>query len=172
MVCGVHKMCHGSRFHGHGSPLVLTQFDHAVREKTSFSVLFCSMVVPFFFLLLSVFFLFSSHTQRSGQDRSARIRAFTSSCIFSTNCGPPICGLSCRDPPDVVFQRETVSMRAQVRHCDSSLSSRWRNGASRVVCASKHDLLHGAQLFCLVLCHLLKSFFNSVKGPFRSFHIF
>ena len=27
-------------------------------------------------------------------------------------------------------------------------------------------------LFYLVLCHLLKGFFNSVKDPFRSFHIF
>ena len=63
-------------------------------------------------------------------------------------------------------------MWAQVRHGDSSLSSNWRNVSPRVVFSSKHDLLHNAQLFCLILCHLLKGFFNSVNGPFRGFHLF
>ena len=35
--------------------------------------------------------------------------------LFSTNCAPPFCGFSPRDPPNVVFQRETVAVRAQVR---------------------------------------------------------
>ena len=44
--------------------------------------------------------------------------------------------------------------------------------ARQVVRASKNDLLHNTHLVCLVLCYLLKDFFNSVKGPFRSFHLF
>ena len=62
-------------------------------------------------------------------------------------------------------------MRAQARHCDSSLSSNWRDDTPQVVCTSKHDLLHNAHLFCLVLCYLLKGFLNSAKGPFRVFHV-
>ena len=77
-----------------------------------------------------------------------------------------------RDPPNVVLQRETVAMWAQIRHCDSSLSSNWRDDAPQVVRAPEHDLLHNAHLFCLVLCYLFKGFFNSVKGPVRGFHLF
>ena len=45
--------------------------------------------------------------------------------LLSTNCAPQLCGVSPRDPPNIVFQRETVAIRAQVRQCDSSLSSNW-----------------------------------------------
>ena len=79
--------------------------------------------------------------------------------FFSTNCAPPLHMFSPRDPPNVVFQKETVTMRTQVGHCNASLSSGWRN-----------DFLQNVHLFCLVLCYLLKGLFNSVKGPFRGLH--
>ena len=63
-----------------------------------------------------------------------------------TNCAPPLCTFSSRDPPNMVFQWGTVAVRAQVRHCDSSLSSDWRDDAPQVVRASEHDLLHTAHL--------------------------
>ena len=59
---------------------------------------------------------------------------------------------------------------AQVRHRNASLSSRWRNDASQVISASDHDVLHDAQLPCLILHHLLEGFLHSVKSPFRGFH--
>ena len=69
-----------------------------------------------------------------------------------TDCAPPIVApFSHRNPPNVVFQRETVTMMAQLRHRSSSLSSRWRNDASQVICASDHDFLHDVQLPCLIL---------------------
>ena len=37
-------------------------------------------------------------------------------------------------------------------------------------CASYRNVLDGAQLSCLILCHLLESFLYSVKRPFRDFH--
>ena len=53
-------------------------------------------------------------------------------------------------------------------------SSRLLAGAGmrrRQICASYHDFLDGAQLFCFILLlHLLESFLRSVKGPFRDFH--
>ena len=86
--------------------------------------------------------------------------------LFSTDCGPPIVtSFSPRDPPNEVFRRETVAIRTQVGHRDSSLSSKWRDDASQVVRASDHDFLHNAQLSCLILCYLLEGFFYSVKGP-------
>ena len=75
-----------------------------------------------------------------------------------------------RDPPDAVFQRETAAVRTQVGHRDSSLSSNWRDDAPQVVRASAHDFWHNAQLSSLVLCHLLKGFFYSVKRPFRGLY--
>ena len=58
-------------------------------------------------------------------------------------------------------------MRAQVGHCDSSLSSSWRDDAPQVICISFHDFLDGAQLPCLILRHLLEGFLYSVKSTFR-----
>ena len=71
--------------------------------------------------------------------------------LRTTNC-------SASSSPDVVFQEETVAIRAQVGHCNSSLSSSWRNGAPQAVRASDHDFLHNAQLSSLILRHLLESF--------------
>ena len=51
------------------------------------------------------------------------------------------------------------------------LASRWRDDASQVICTSYHYLLDSAQLSCLVLCHLLERLLDSVKSPFRDFHI-
>ena len=76
--------------------------------------------------------------------------------LFSTNCAPPLCGFSGRDPPHEVFQRETVAVWAQVRHCDSSLSANGLNDSPQVVRTSEHDLLHNAHLFL----------FYPVEGPF------
>ena len=57
--------------------------------------------------------------------------------FLSTNRAPPHCGmLSPRDPLNVLFQRETVAVWAQVRHCDSSLSSNGRNDPPQIVCTS------------------------------------
>ena len=67
--------------------------------------------------------------------------------FFSTDCAPPIVSpFSSRNPPNVVFQRQNATMMAQLRHRSSSLSSRWRNEASQVICASDHDFLHDVQL--------------------------
>ena len=60
-------------------------------------------------------------------------------------------------------------MRAQVGHCDSSLSSNWRDDAPQVICISYTDFLDGAQLPCLILRHLLEGFLYSVTRPFRDF---
>ena len=91
--------------------------------------------------------------------------------FFSTDCAPPIVmPFSSGNPPNVVVQRETVTMRAQIRHCNASLPHRWRDDASQVICTSYHDFLDGAQLSCLILRHLLESFLYSVKSPFRGFH--
>ena len=80
---------------------------------------------------------------------------------FSTDHAPPLRGFSPRDPQDAVFQGETVAMRAQERHRDSSLSSNWRDDSPQVVRASDHNFLHNNHLFCLLKC-----FFYSVKGTF------
>ena len=83
-----------------------------------------------------------------------------------TNCAPPIVApFSARDSPNVVFQLETVTMRAQVRHRSASLPPRWRDDASQLIYVSYHDFLDGALFFCFILCHLLESFLSSVKGP-------
>ena len=84
----------------------------------------------------------------------------------TTNC----CALFPRDPPDAVFQGETAAVQTQVGHRDSSLSSNWRDDTPQVVRASGHDFLHNVQLSSFVLCHLLKGFFYSVKGPFRGLY--
>ena len=81
-----------------------------------------------------------------------------------------VCLFSPGDPPNQVFRRETVTMRAQVRHRYAPLPLRWRDDASQVICASRHDFLDGGQLSCLILCQLLESFLYFVKGPFRYFH--
>ena len=81
-----------------------------------------------------------------------------------------VCLFSPRDPPNQVFHRETVTMRAQVRHRYAPLPLRWRDDALQVICASRHDFLDGGQLSCLILCQLLESFLYFVKGPFRYFH--
>ena len=89
--------------------------------------------------------------------------------FFSTDCAPPIVApFSSRNPPNVVFQWETVTTLAQLRHRSASLSSRWRNDASQVICAS--DFLHDVQLPCLILRHLLEGFLYSIKSPFRGFY--
>ena len=62
-----------------------------------------------------------------------------------------LCVSSTRNPPNVDFHRETVTMRAQIWHRDASLSHRWRGDASQVVCSSYHDFMDGAQLSCLIL---------------------
>ena len=85
--------------------------------------------------------------------------------FFSTNCAPPTCMLSPRDPPKVVFHRETVTIWTQVGHCNSSLSSHWRNDASEAVSASDHEFLHDAQLSCLILCYLLERFPSFCRMP-------
>ena len=90
---------------------------------------------------------------------------------FSTDCAPPsVTPFSPGNPPNVVYQRETVTTRAQERHGHASLSSRWLNDASQVFCASDHDFLNDAQLPCLILRHLLEGFLYSVKSPFRGFY--
>ena len=58
-----------------------------------------------------------------------------------------------RDPPNVVFQRETVAVRAKVGHCDSTLSSNWCEDAPQAISALGHDLLHNAHLSCFILCN-------------------
>ena len=63
-----------------------------------------------------------------------------------------------RDPPDIVFQEETVAIRTQVGHCNASLSSRWRNDASQVVCASDHDFLVRCSAFLPHPGYLLQGF--------------
>ena len=75
---------------------------------------------------------------------------------------------SASSSPDVVFQEETVAIRAQVGHCNSSLSSSWRNGAPQAVRASDHDFLHNAQLSCLILRNLESFLFCSGPSLFRS----
>ena len=62
-------------------------------------------------------------------------------------------------PPNVVFQGETVAMRAQMRHCDSSY---WRDDTPQVISTSNHDLLRTILNFSA----------SSVKGPFRRCHFF
>ena len=57
-------------------------------------------------------------------------------------------------------------MRAQVGHCDFSLSSYWRDDAPQVVRASEHDFLHNAHLLRFILSYQPERFFTSVKGPF------
>ena len=52
----------------------------------------------------------------------------------------------------------------------SSLLPRWRDDASQVICTFYYDFLDGAQISCLILRHLLESFFYYVKSPFRGFH--
>ena len=90
--------------------------------------------------------------------------------FFSTARAPPIVTpFSPRDPPNVVFQGETVAIRAQVGHRNYSLPSRWRDDASQIICASDHDFLHNAQLSCLTLSYL-EGFLSSVKSPFRGFN--
>ena len=74
------------------------------------------------------------------------------------------------DPPNVVFHLETVTMRPQVSHRNASLLLRWRDDASQVICTSYHVSLDGAQLSCLILCHLLQVFLYFAKGPFRGFY--
>ena len=49
--------------------------------------------------------------------------------------------------------------------------SRWRDDASQIICDSYYDCNDDAQHFCFILCHLLESFFYSVKSPFRDFHL-
>ena len=90
--------------------------------------------------------------------------------FFSTDRTPPTCMLFLQRPPYEVFHRETVTMRTQVRHRSASLSSRWRNDASQVICTFNHDFFHGAQLSCLIQCYRLKGFLYSVKISFRGFH--
>ena len=86
----------------------------------------------------------------------------------STDRAPPIVAPSSPETYKMfVFQVETVAIRTQVRHRDSS----WRDDAPHVVRASDHDeFLHNAQLSCLILCYLLKGFFYSVRGPFRGLY--
>ena len=84
--------------------------------------------------------------------------------LFSTNCAPPLCGLSPRDPPNVVFQRETVAVWTQERHCDSSLSSNC-DDTPQIVRASEHDLLRNAHFFSLVLCYQFERLFLSCRRP-------
>ena len=109
--------------------------------------------------------------------------------FLSTDRTPPIVApFPSWDPPDIVFQGETVAVRAQIGHCDSSLSSNWRDDTPQVISTSNHDLLHNAQLFCLILCYsrskaslilskvhseaftsFLKAFlYSSQSPPFRS----
>ena len=91
--------------------------------------------------------------------------------FLSTDRAPPLVApLSPRDPPDVVFQRETVAIRAHVGHSNASSSSVWRKGAPQVVRASDHNFLHNTQLCCLVLCHQPTCFVCSVEGPFRGLY--
>ena len=94
-----------------------------------------------------------------------------SSRFFSTYRTTPICMLfPSRDTPNVVFQGETATMRAQVWHSDASLPPCWRDSAPKVTCTSYHDFLDSAQLPCILLRHLLEGFFFSVRGPFRGCH--
>ena len=86
--------------------------------------------------------------------------------LFSTNRTPPASVLlSSRDSPNIIFQGETVAVRAKVRHCDTSLSSDGRNDSPQVVRTFEHDLLHNAHLFCLVLCYQAERLFYPVEGP-------
>ena len=84
--------------------------------------------------------------------------------LFSTNCAPPLCVFSGSDPPIAVFQKETVAVQAQVRHCDTSLSSDGRDDTPQVVRTSEHDLLHSAHLFDLVLFYQVERLFYPVEG--------
>ena len=69
-----------------------------------------------------------------------------------------------RDPPNVVFHRETVTVRAQGGHCNVSLSSRWRDDASQVV------LARCSAFFPHPVLPLLDGFLYSVKDPFRGLY--
>ena len=75
-----------------------------------------------------------------------------------------------RDQPNVVFHRETVTMRAQVGYRNASLLPRWLDDAPQVICTSYHGFLDSAQLSCLILRHLFESFLYSVNNTFRDFH--
>ena len=70
-----------------------------------------------------------------------------------------------RSPP-----RENCFSWAQVRHSDTSLSSRWRNDASQVVRTLQHNSLYGAQSTRLIFCHLFSgltySFEDTFRGPY------
>ena len=53
---------------------------------------------------------------------------------FSTDCTPPAAVLlSSRYPPKTFLQRKTVAMQADVRRCNSSTSTNWRNDSPQEV---------------------------------------
>ena len=72
--------------------------------------------------------------------------------------------------PTRCIQREAVAIRTKLRHRDPSLTSNWRDDAEQRVRASKHNVLHNAQLFCLILRHLPKCFVYSVESSFRGLY--
>ena len=84
-------------------------------------------------------------------------------CSVASNRTPPAgVLLPSRDPPSVIFQGETV---AQVRHCDTSLSSDGRNDSQQVVRTFEHDLMRNAHLLDLVLCYHVERLFYPVEDP-------
>ena len=72
--------------------------------------------------------------------------------------------------PTRCIQREAVAIRTKLRHRDPSLTSNWSDDAEQRVRASKHNVLHNAQLFCLILRYLPKCFSYSVESSFRGLY--
>ena len=67
--------------------------------------------------------------------------------LFSTNCAPPLCVFSGRDPPTVVFQRETSVLRIPARR--SSLSPICSLPPDPAVELGRNRVEMGAQWHCL-----------------------
>ena len=117
--------------------------------------------------VITIFLLVRQQLERIDQIFTQTLRCrmrFKNLCLTGTNTicsstdrAPPAAVLcSGRYPPNVVLQRKPVTMWAQIRQSDISLSSGWREDTPQEICALQHNSLHDAQASHFILCHFSK----------------